>query len=213
MIQGTIQYNLYQEYLNKLIVGSVLVIINFGVLSCTCEQCDNHHLTIVSKNLCVIYTFNEKVNIFKVDPDDILKNYCKKRKELENDKRKNDGLNNLVFPTINQCFNRNISNSSKFISPIGTNYQNYNVIKNKNLKSCFVSPLKTCSPNKRQRINTSIPATKTNFNFKTLDVLKADGIVNVSNKSRVNNSEIDENKKICNDLLDGIDINSLFEDF
>ncbi|XP_076256651.1 uncharacterized protein LOC143194006 isoform X2 [Rhynchophorus ferrugineus] len=200
-IQGTIQYSLYKDYLSKLVVGSVLVIVNFGVLSCTCEQCDNHHLTIVSKNLCVIYSTNEKISIVKVDPDDILKNYYKNRKELENDKRKSDHLkftmNNISSAVNTQCFNRYTSHFPKCISQLAENHK-YEDIKNRNPISIVMSPLRTHNSEKKLNISTDTFAKKTNFNFKKLNV---------------NNSETDENKKICKDLLDGIDINSLFEEF
>ncbi|CAG9770437.1 unnamed protein product [Ceutorhynchus assimilis] len=81
-IQGNIVYSLYEQHANFLILGSVLVLAKFGVLSCSCEKCDNHHLTINSKNLSAVYKQGEKTVINEIVPQEVLTEYESRKKEI-----------------------------------------------------------------------------------------------------------------------------------
>jgi hypothetical protein len=64
-IQGTIIHNLYEEYSSSLVVGSVVVLKQFSVL--TAGANNNHYLTITSNNLVTIYWKDaDEVKVIKV---------------------------------------------------------------------------------------------------------------------------------------------------
>ncbi|KAH1018138.1 hypothetical protein HUJ05_005954 [Dendroctonus ponderosae] len=80
-IRGNIVQSLYEEHEPLFTVGAVLVLVEFGVLSCSCDHCDNHHLTITPKNLSAIYGPTNLV-IRPISPQDVLKSFQRKQEEI-----------------------------------------------------------------------------------------------------------------------------------
>ncbi|XP_030747443.1 uncharacterized protein LOC115875969 isoform X1 [Sitophilus oryzae] len=216
-IQGTIHYSLYKTFEKLLTLGSVLVIIQFGVLSCTCDKCDNHHITITSKNLSAIYGPREKSIISTIEPEHLLRNYYTKKKESDNLPH-NEKLNTTksVETVRNKCYTQ-ISQRPLLLFSNEKVLDKCNVMKK---SSNYIFP--TVKNNiSRQNAIDNIPSSKielhsnqsTTTEYKIsqrVSNYKSNDNINCSQGNKIQN---DEHKEAYKALLEGIDMKTFFDEF
>ncbi|XP_049817032.1 uncharacterized protein LOC109598214 isoform X2 [Aethina tumida] len=121
-IQGTILSTLYEEYAEFLLVGAVLVLKNFGVL--TTGKNTNIHLTITPNNLLTIYSnltndcyeqYVKKTVVQMFKSEDIWKSYIKPKISTEIKKTNFNSLynkSNSVVKLVNNKPKQNVFDTS-----------------------------------------------------------------------------------------------------
>lgn len=196
-------HSLYQEYEAQLKVGSLLVLVQAAALSCTCDKCDNHHLTVTPKSLSRIYNEDDQVVLKSVNPECVMSDYLV-QKEAELVKKVK--CQNLIQRS-------RLLNNGQCLVPL-PNKTSYPLPKVRRF-----SELRTnnCdSPVKSKKL----------FSFKKLPVNSSNSN-NVSNNLDKNNSEVsvnlthsqfsvkadnEEHAEIWKEVLNGLDLSSLFDE-
>lgn len=194
-IQGTVLYSLYEEYSKYLTVGSVLVIIQFGVLSAHNSYC----LTITPKNLLSIYHLKLKNSCEKLNKSDVQKiilqdftigDIWKKHKDSQKDsvQIKKD----ITITSYNKNQQTRVSNNS--INKMNS-FSKY-------LPNRSKTPEFTCDNLEHLRKINSVP-------------IKPDGKnVNLEIKSNEICIKTDRvHSEIWKDLFQDVDTDALFDDF
>ncbi|XP_066153626.1 uncharacterized protein [Euwallacea fornicatus] len=211
-ITGNVLYKLYKQYESYFVLGSVLTLVQVAVLSCTCDRCDNHHLTITPKSLGAIYNKDNKLELKKIDPQEVLMNYNRQKQEenLHDTKLEKDDITNNI-PIMSHSVRHN-----KLEIP------SYKINRNNNTSRCTggVSNI----PNKKTTYKKFFALKKfKNYcqNNSSKSKKESKGNCNNMNKYSSNftvpNTDIsirvdkDEHKEVWREALNGLDLSSLFD--
>ncbi|XP_060532859.1 uncharacterized protein LOC132705912 isoform X2 [Cylas formicarius] len=187
-IQGMIQQSLYEDYCNFFTLGAVLVLTQFGVLSCNCNKCDNHHLTITSNSLSAIYNGKQKLVLKKIDPQELCASFYKNvNEQMKIDSKKISAKCSTSAAISSSCRQMNMCNVQ-----INSEAKKFHFKKTpKTLEASLL--IETLSPeNSKKKDLNSIPVPNSQISLKV---------------------DRSEHKKIWDGILEDVDLSALFEDF
>lgn len=195
-------HSLYQEYEAQLKVGTLLVLVQAAVLSCTCDKCDNHHLTVTPKSLSRIYNEDDQIVLKSLNPECVMSDYLL-QKEAELVKKVK--CQNLI--------QRSKLNNGKSLVPLA-NKNSYPLPKVRRF-----SELKTknCdSPVKSKKLFSfkKLPINSSNSNNvgNSIDKNSTEVSVNVTNSQFSVKPDNEEHAEIWKEILNGLDLSSLFDE-
>ncbi|KAF2881894.1 hypothetical protein ILUMI_24275 [Ignelater luminosus] len=235
-IHGTIIYDLYEEYVNELKVGSVIVLKQFGVL--TTDHGCNVYITITPNNLVAIYSNDtncieniSKVNVTTIQEfsvDDFIKNINEVKMSAKKMKYSlSSGENNLnIKPSVQKSQIQHVNNN-KCSTPIKSWSSSDVTVKcnDRNIQNVS-TPRNIVFPSQITTSNNINSNSKTKFNFKAFksNNIKTTELVSenkdMASKNLTKNTQIsivandnEENIMILENVFNGIDADLLFEDF
>lgn len=225
-----IVHDLYEEYMNELVEGSVIILKQFGVLT---TDGSKHYITITTNNLMAIYSDDKTENSVTINKlqqfsiGDILRN-------IEEVKSRH----NLVF--MEQNLNPVTNSSTKFQN---NRMQNQNHIHNEiinrpifnvpNLRNLPPQTVNSTTINIKSKYDSNVPNTRnitfsspessgnSRFNFKSVKensrlspgfISPERASLNRSSETEVNKNDTSENEILTN-IFEGVDTDSLFDDF
>lgn len=196
-------HSLYQKYEAQLKVGTLLVLVQTAVLSCTCDKCDNHHLTVTPKSLSRIYNEDDQVVLKSVNPECVMSDYLM-QKEAELVKKVK--CQNLIQRS-------RLLNNGKSLVPLAN-------------KTSYPLPKVSRFTEQRTKHCDSPVKSKKLFSFKKLPINSSNSN-NVGNNIDKNNTEVsvnmtnsqfsvkpdnEEHAEIWKEILNGLDLSSLFDE-
>ncbi|XP_066252052.1 uncharacterized protein [Euwallacea similis] len=231
-ITGNVLYKLYEQYASYFTLGSVLTLVQVAVLSCSCDRCDNHHLTITSKSLGAIYSKDTKLELKKIDPQEVLTDYSRQKQEycLKDTKLGKDDITNNI-PVTSPCVRRNKLemgsykiNRNNFVLPQTKNHINIPSGTNNSTPRCARGfsniPKKKSTYKKLFRFkkykgsycqnnsNKSEKESKSDAN----DMSKYSTSFAVPDTNLLISVDKDEHKEVWREALSGLDLSSWFDD-
>lgn len=215
-IQGTILYSLYDEYSNYFTVGSVLVLIQFGVLSAQKSHC----LTITPNNLLTIYHLDitesskgdknatRDTNVRKI----VLQQYSIEsiwKKHHESYSYTNHHRKEISFKNLHNFDSRN---QVKYKNP-NTHFPSFNSRTNMR-QTIFNKPIRNDLPVANVEITNQNPVSYKNVREEEPAPTRSTSNSNSNTSFRQISFTSDNiHSGIWNDLFQGVDTDALFEDF
>lgn len=193
-------HSLYQEYEAQLKVGTLLVLVQAAVLSCTCDKCDNHHLTVTPKSLSRIYNEDDQVVLKTVNPECVMSDYLV-QKEAELVKKVK--CQNLIQRS--KLFN----NGKSLVPP--PNKTSYSLPKVKRFPEQMTTNCDSLVKSKKLFSFKKLPINSNNSN-NVVDKNNSEVNVNIAHSQFSVKADNEEHAEIWKEVLNGLDLSSLFDE-